>query len=134
MKTAQISKKREQRMKHVFGMTALVAAFLITLSAGTALATEEHYGNEDYATLAGRKLGRGASNTALGWLEFPTGIQEIGEQHGVGAAATWGVLHGAGRTVQRTAVGIFELLTFPFGVPQDFEPLIEPEFILQDSR
>lgn len=109
----------------------LIAALAMAafFAAPAAWAQSSHQG--EYPERVGRKLGRGISNTALGWVELPAGIQQIGEQHGVGAAATWGILHGAGRTVQRTAVGIFELLTFPFGVPQDFEPLIEPEFPLQ---
>ena len=110
----------------------LVAFALLAVSVRDAHA-DDHYGKETYPELVGRKLGRGASNTALGWLELPDGIHDVGEQHGVGAAATWGVLHGAGRAVQRTAVGIFEVLTFPFGLPRDFEPLMEPEFVLDGN-
>ena len=87
----------------------------------------------DYAGLSARKLGRGLSNTFFGWVELPGGIEAIGEKHGVGAAATWGLLHGLGRAVQRTAIGVFEVITFPFGTPQHFEPLIEPEFVLSEE-
>ena len=80
-----------------------------------------------------RKLNRGLQNTALGWAELPQGIRDIGERHGVGAAATWGVIHGTGRAIQRTAIGIFEMLTFPFGFGQEAKPLIEPEFVFQDD-
>ena len=111
---------------------ALAAAFFGI--AADARADEGGGHSDDYGQLVGRKLGRGASNTAFGWVELPTGIHDIGEKHGVGAAMTWGVIHGTGRTVQRTAVGIFELLTFPFGVPKDFEPMIEPEFVLSEHR
>lgn len=106
----------------------LVLGFWSVPVASFALEAEE----PGYAELSGRKLGRGLSNTAFGWIELPGGIQEVGEKHGVGAAATWGFLHGTGRAVQRTAIGIFEVLTFPFGMPQEFEPLIEPEFILTE--
>lgn len=95
---------------------------------------EEPAGEPTYLGNAGRKLTRGAANAALGWWELPAGIQNVGEKHGVGAAATWGVVHGAGRFVQRTAVGIFEIFTFPFGLPQDFKPLIEPEFVFQGDE
>ncbi len=111
-------------------MAALAAACAF---GGTAHAEEGGH-SPDYPSQAGRKLGRGIANTALGWAELPAGIEDIGKKHGVGAAATLGVIHGVGRTVQRTAVGIFEILTFPFGLPQDFEPLIEPEFPLQQSN
>lgn len=84
--------------------------------------------------LMGTRLRRGAANAGLGWLEVPAGIQEIGSQHGVGAAATWGLLHGSGRAVQRTAVGLFEILTFPFKLTQDNKPMIEPEFVLDKPK
>lgn len=83
--------------------------------------------------LMGKKLRRGTANAGLGWLEVPVGVQEIGKQHGVGAAATWGLLHGTGRAVQRTAVGLFEILTFPFDLTQNYRPIIEPEFVLDAS-
>ena len=132
MKKEIVKLTKGDRMNRIVLAFFLAAATIIALP-HDAGAAEEHYGKEDYGQLAGRKLGRGAANTALGWLELPNGISDVGEQHGIGAAATWGVIHGAGRAVQRTAVGIFEVLTFPFGVPQDFEPMIEPEFVLQDK-
>lgn len=84
--------------------------------------------------LMGTRLRRGAANAGLGWLEVPAGIQEIGDKHGVGAAATWGVLHGSGRAVQRTAVGLFEILTFPFKLTDNNKPMIEPEFVLDKPQ
>jgi len=114
-----------------FKTVRILIAVVLTLlmSSGPLMAKTQEKGN-DYLSSAGRKLQRGASNTALGWIEIPVGIEEIGNKHGVGAAATWGVLHGVGRAIQRTAVGIFEILTFPFGLPQNFGPIIEPEFVL----
>jgi putative exosortase-associated protein (TIGR04073 family) len=82
----------------------------------------------------GMRLRRGASNTGLGWLEIPNGIQEIGSKHGVGAAATWGLVHGTGRAVQRTAVGLFELVTFPFKLTESNKPMIEPESVLDRPK
>jgi putative exosortase-associated protein (TIGR04073 family) len=118
-------------------MNKLAAALILGAAiglAGTAAADESASAGPSYGELSGRKLGRGLSNTTFGWVELPGGIQGIGERHGVGAAATWGVLHGAGRAIQRTAIGIFEVLTFPLGTPTDFEPLIEPEFVFSDSE
>lgn len=86
--------------------------------------------SEPTIRLIGKKLRRGAANAGLGWLEVPAGIQEIGSHHGVGAAATWGLVHGTGRAVQRTAVGLFEIVTFPFALTQNYEPIIQPEFVL----
>ena len=82
----------------------------------------------------GSRLRRGTANAGLGWLELPVGVQDIGNKHGIGAAATWGVLQGAGRAVQRTAVGLFEIVTFPFSLTQDNKPLIEPEFVFNAPK
>jgi putative exosortase-associated protein (TIGR04073 family) len=84
--------------------------------------------------LMGKRLRRGTANAGLGWLEIPAGVQEIGNQHGIGAAATWGLVHGSGRAVQRTAVGLFEILTFPFKLTQNNKPIIEPEFVLDKPK
>lgn len=89
---------------------------------------------EPTVRLIGKKLRRGAANAGLGWLEVPAGIQEIGSHHGIGAAATWGLVHGTGRAVQRTAVGLFEIVTFPFALTQNYEPIIQPEFVLDKPK
>ncbi|MCA9396213.1 MAG: exosortase system-associated protein, TIGR04073 family [Candidatus Omnitrophica bacterium] len=78
--------------------------------------------------VAGRKLKRGFHNLLLGWIEIPKGIESIGSQHGVGAAATLGFLHGAGRAIQRTATGVFDVLTFPLDTGDGYGSMIESEF------
>jgi putative exosortase-associated protein (TIGR04073 family) len=90
--------------------------------------------SKSYYSKAGTKLKRGLSNLSLGWFEVPGGVSDIGEKHGVGAAATWGLLHGIGKAVQRTAVGVFEVITFPVGLPKNFEPILEPEFLYESTR
>ncbi|OIO37790.1 MAG: hypothetical protein COT00_05000 [Candidatus Omnitrophica bacterium CG07_land_8_20_14_0_80_50_8] len=87
----------------------------------------------DYGTGVGKKLGRGLSNVAFGWLEFPQGIQDIGEKNNFIAAVTWGPIYGLGKTVLRTAAGVYEVGTFPLPVPEGFRPLLEPEFMLGDQ-
>ena len=106
-------------------------ALLTPLEAVAEDASEE----QPYWKLSGKKLNRGLTNAALGWVELPVGIKEVGEDHGVGAAATWGVLHGFGRAIQRTAVGIFEIITFPIGVPENFGPILNDEILgLRDKE
>ncbi|MFT5206600.1 MAG: putative exosortase-associated protein (TIGR04073 family) [Candidatus Omnitrophota bacterium] len=67
------------------------------------------------------KLNRGFNNTAMGWMEIPNGIEEIGNRYGSGAAATLGLLHGTGKAIQKTAYGIFEILTFPLNIRLSYE-------------
>ncbi len=128
-------KAKEKRLKaRVVGIAAAftLAAVCAPLAAYAAPA-EDAAPPADRGNPVIRKLNRGFQNTALGWAELPQGIRDIGERHGVGAAATWGVIHGTGRAIQRTAIGIFEMLTFPFGFGHDSKPLIEPEFVFQDD-
>ena len=66
------------------------------------------------------KMGRGVVNVLTGWIEVPKqihlGIQEENPVTGVG----WGILKGAGLTILRGGVGIYEALTFPIPYPKDF--------------
>lgn len=122
--------------------SVLIALSLFLVLAGsdgffrTAAAQDEPAKTHSDSTLdlMGKKLRRGTANAGLGWLEVPAGVQEIGNEYGFGAAATWGVLHGTGRAVQRTAVGLFEIVTFPFALTQDYKPIIEPEFVLDKPK
>lgn len=66
------------------------------------------------------KMGRGVVNVLTGWLELPKqihlGSQEDNPIVGLGR----GLLKGAGLTVLRGGVGIYEALTFPLPYPKDF--------------
>ena len=88
--------------------------------------------NVGYGTGVGKKLGRGISNIAFGWLEFPKGIEDVGEQNNFIAGITWGPIYGLGRAAARTVAGAYEVVTFPVPVPPNFEALIKPEFMFGD--
>ena len=66
------------------------------------------------------KMGRGVVNVLTGWIELPKqihlGSQEANPVTGLGR----GLLRGAGLTVLRGGVGLYEALTFPFPIPKDF--------------
>lgn len=78
-----------------------------------------------------KKFGRGLANTGLGWVEIPVVFYE---NHKDRKPITYqlcvGPMVGLKRTLVRTGVGVFEMLTFPisWGAP-DFGPLVEPEFL-----
>ncbi len=77
-----------------------------------------------------RKLGRGLSNVGFGFWEMPIKISETRAIDGGVAAGTLGVVSGFLAAVQRTTIGMFEVVTFPFPQPNGtYRPLIEPEFI-----
>ncbi|MFZ5801398.1 MAG: exosortase system-associated protein, TIGR04073 family [Candidatus Omnitrophota bacterium] len=78
-----------------------------------------------------RKLGRGIANLGLGWISFLTTIEETGKSDGVFAGATYGLLKGIAKTIQRTAAGAYETVTFPIPFPKNYAPILtHPEFPL----
>ncbi len=100
----------------------LVLMIAVFLSAGPARA-------EDYPTYAGKKLGRGLSNAVLGSSEILKSIEKTGEEHGAVAALFWGPIDGLGNTVKRTALGVYEVATFPIKTSENADPVMEPGFV-----
>lgn len=78
------------------------------------------------------KLTRGAVNVLTGWVEIPKRIQETSQDAGAFAGFTWGLLRGIGHGFIRTTAGGYEVLTFPFPAPPDYEPVIQPEYIFSE--
>ena len=110
--------------------------FLLVTQAGLVWASDAPVAptdRVDYGTGVGKKLGRGISNLAFGWLEIPKGIEDVGEKNNFVAALTWGPIYGVGKAVVRTVAGAYEVVTFPVPLPKDFEPLVQPEFMLGDQ-
>ena len=79
------------------------------------------------------KLARGGINLVTGWVEIPKRIHETSLQSGAAAGFTWGLLRGLGYGFIRTAAGVYELVTFPFPAPPDYEPVIQPEYVFTDE-
>jgi len=77
---------------------------------------------------AWRKLHRGFANVLLGGGEFLYRFSEPDEQQ---VTPPWftGLFRGLYHMVKRTGAGIYEVVTFPFPIPQNYLPIIEPEFV-----
>ena len=75
------------------------------------------------------KLARGAVNVFTGWVEIPKRISETSQTSGTAAGLTWGLLRGLGYGFIRTAAGFYELFTFPFPAPPNYEPVIQPPYV-----
>jgi putative exosortase-associated protein (TIGR04073 family) len=75
------------------------------------------------------QFGRGASNILFGWIEVGKCMIRIGHDEGGAAGATKGLGQGLWRTACREVVGVFELVTFPFG----WSPIIEPDYVVQQA-
>lgn len=87
------------------------------------------FGSFAYAENALIKLGRGLVNTATGWLEVPKKIYGTSKDENVFVGITVGTAKGLGWGVMRTAAGIYEVVTFPFPIPESYESIIDPAYV-----
>lgn len=82
-----------------------------------------------YAEDAFNKLGRGVANTFTGWVELPKNVYTKSNEQNAVSGATVGLAEGIGMAIVRTGAGIFDVITFPFPVPEDYKPVLEPEYV-----
>lgn len=82
----------------------------------------------------GKKLGRGLVNVVTGWIELPKNIYDTSvETNNPFMGITYGLVKGVGMTVVRTGAGVYDVATFLFPLPEDYEPLLEPEFVFEEK-
>ncbi len=85
-----------------------------------------------YAQDPAKKLGRGLANILTGWIELPKNIYDVSVEDNPLAGLTIGLAKGIGMTIVRTGAGIYEVVTFPFPIPEDYAPVLEPEFVFSE--
>lgn len=85
-----------------------------------------------YAQDPAKKLGRGLANILTGWVELPKNIYETSVEENVLSGLTMGLAKGVGMTIVRTGAGVYETVTFPFPIPEDYKPVLEPEFVFSE--
>jgi len=78
------------------------------------------------------KLGRGITNILTGWIEVPKNIAINIKKYDPFSGFVVGTVEGTAFTFCRTMSGVYDVVTFPFAVPANYAPLMEPEFILPD--
>lgn len=86
------------------------------------------------------KLGRGIANVAFCPLELLKQPYDVNENMGAIPAVTYGVLRGICFTIARVAVGVTDIITFPFPLPgckddpEDYGwgygPLMRPAWVM----
>ncbi len=102
---------------------ALAAVFLVGISGPV------------FAHDAGQKLGRGLANVATGWVEIPKQVGLQGRETNAWDAFTKGLAKGFVHAFARTTVGAYEIISFPFPVPEGYRPIITtPEFVSSDYQ
>ena len=78
------------------------------------------------------KLGRGIVNVLTGWIEIPKNVAVEWKKTDPFSGVVIGTVKGFGWGWGRTVSGVYDIVTFPLPVPEDYNPLMEPEFILPD--
>ncbi len=90
------------------------------------------FAEQDTGRLVATKLFRGMANAATGWMEIPKQISRTWQQSGPGTGMTWGFVKGIGYAIARSVAGGFEIATFPIPVPENYRPIMQPEYVLSD--
>jgi putative exosortase-associated protein (TIGR04073 family) len=78
------------------------------------------------------KFGRGMANIATSPGELYTQPLLLSKNNDVATALFGGLLKGAGMFIAREAVGVYEVVTFPFPMPKGYRPLIQPATTFTD--
>ena len=81
---------------------------------------------------AGDKLGRGLLNIFTSAIEIPRNIHNTTQEESLLSGWTVGLGKGFGYAAMRALVGFYDVITFPFPLPADYAPVIEPEFVWQE--
>ena len=109
-------------MKRPLIFAAAIAAAIVCLSS-----TPDASGAD-----ALRKFGRGISNLTWGWTDLPMTIHHENVMWGPAAAYTHGIVKGSWRVISRTAIGIWEVASFPIPWPDGYWEIYKPEFPLHE--
>lgn len=86
-----------------------------------------------YAQNMGDKLRRGLTNILSGWFEVPKNMSVGISKHDFLSAFFIGLPKGCWMTVVRTGAGVYDTVTFPIPFPENYKPLLEPEFAFENK-
>ena len=117
----------------MIAMIAVIAAFCTS----TAAAAE----NEPaWFTRPAEKLGRGVANIAFAVFELPMQWTIVTREDGGIAGLTYGTIKGIGHVIARVGVGIVDVITFPFPLPDcpeypddagwGYGPILRPAWVI----
>lgn len=113
---------------------SLLVALVMFSLAGAAMAQSPDVSrDQSQVNKMMNKLGRGIVNVYLCWVEIPRSIAIEWERTDPVTGTVVGAIKGIGWGFARFATGVFEVYTFPFPVPGNYEPMIEPEWIITDT-
>ena len=107
-------------------LVILVAVLSTGLTA--LMSTPKAFADDDMWT----KLGRGISNMTTGWMELGYQPSQMAEEKRWPIALAGGIPKGVFYTYMRTMVGVYETVTFFVPSPKNFQPIMEPEYIVPE--
>ena len=120
-----------------FGKSVVVAAIMaVTVFGGISTVRAD----EPAIMLPVQKLGRGVSNIAFGVFEIPMKWADVNNDMGGLAGITYGTLKGVCYTIARVVVGVVDVVTFPFPLPNcpdypddagwGYGPIMRPAWVI----
>ena len=112
-------------MKRILSMTLLVTLIFGSFSAPV-------FAEAETGAMVVTKLFRGIANAATGWMEIPKQMSLVWQESGPGSGVSWGLIKGVGYAVARSVAGAYDIVTFPFPIPEGYKPIIQPEYVLSD--
>jgi putative exosortase-associated protein (TIGR04073 family) len=78
------------------------------------------------------KVGRGMANIFTSPGELYTQTLLLAKDNEASVAIFGGIFKGVGIMLARQVVGIYEVLTFPFAIPEGYRPIIQPATTFTD--
>ncbi|MBI2882612.1 MAG: exosortase system-associated protein, TIGR04073 family [Candidatus Methylomirabilis oxyfera] len=106
----------------------LATAVLVTMALVTGPFTVV-CAEESAAPLAAQKAVRGLGNAGLGVVaEVPKTVYYDTLEDGPVYGLTVGVLEGLSWGIARTLTGVYEVVTFPFPIPEQYRPIYRPQY------
>lgn len=118
-------------MKRFSIICAIGLMFILAVGSANA-ASGEVYRQQSDATKMMHKLGRGVVNVLTCWVEVPRNIAIEWEKTDPATGLVLGTVKGFGWGFTRLATGVFDTVTFPFPVPEGYQSMLDPEFVISD--
>ena len=117
-----------------FKVTITIMALAVMAFSGTAQAQTQAdiYRDETTFSKMLTKLGRGLVNVVTSPVEIPRNIAIEWERTDPVSGVFLGTIKGIGWAFARAATGAYEAVTFPIPIPEDYEPMMDPPYIITD--
>lgn len=118
-----------RRQTRMVTAVLIVGLLFVAGSVGRAVADDTTRKRKDISLMV-RKFSRGVMNVLTCWVEVPKNMALRWKETDPFTGIIYGHVEGVIWMAARLIGGVYEVVSFPFPYPDDYAPLIEPEFIL----